>query len=66
MEVQSIGQIFGKENFQLPKTKVRFLVGDKVQTQVVNATDDKVIREIPLNKNSMSKYYSFTLKKLYL
>jgi len=36
----------------IPKTHIRFVVQDKVRTQVVNSNDDKIIREIPRNLSS--------------
>ena len=46
----------------IPKTHIRFVVKDKVRTQVVNSNDDKIIREIPRNLSSsvLSVYAWFT------
>jgi len=33
-------------------TTIRFVVNDKIKTQVVNPVDDKIIREIPIDQSS--------------
>lgn len=51
MSSDSAGQL--SNSFpNIPKTHIRFVVQDKVRTQVVNSNDDKVIREIPRNLSS--------------
>ena len=51
MSSDSVGQL--SNSFpNIPKTHIRFVVQDKVRTQVVNSSDDKIIREIPRNLSS--------------
>ena len=58
MAVGSINNIH-QINAILFKTKVQFVVNDKVKTQVVNVENNKVIREVPPNLTSQ------ILQKLY-
>lgn len=51
MSTDSVGQL--SSSFpNIPKTHIRFVVKDKVRTQVVNSSNDKIIREIPRKLSS--------------
>lgn len=59
MSIDSIGQL-GNSFPYISKTYIRFIVNDKVKTQVVDSYNGKVIREIPrtLSPNILEILYA--------
>jgi len=59
MSIDSIGQLSNSFPY-ISKTHIRFVVNDKVKTQVINSYNGKVIREIPrtLSPNILEILYA--------
>ena len=51
MKVMSLWQATSQHFDRLFETKVRFVVDDRIRTQVVNSVSEKVIREVPMESS---------------
>ena len=59
MSIESVGQLSSSFPY-INKTHVRFVVNDKIKTQVVNSQNGEIIREIPrtLSSNIFDTLYA--------
>ena len=52
MRISNLWQATSQHYDRLFPTKVRFVVDDRVRTQVINSVSEKVIREVPMENQT--------------